>query len=419
MRSRLRGLALGLTIGFATIFLVGMMVAKNLAIEGTYTYLKLFNEVLSLVRNSYVDPVNTDTLMKGAYEGMLSELDPFSEYLTADEYAEYKQKTAATKGLEGAHRLADAGLRVARKEGIALVVAVRPGSDAEAKGITPGDHLRRIGDQSTREMALYQIESALEGPPGTTVAVAVARRDEPRKIDADLARRAALPESATLEVLDPKEGIAVLHIPHFGAGIANEVATGLDRAEKQHIRRLLVDLRGNAWGGMDESARTAGLFVGDTVVARLRSKDAVIEEIHAGRSKSSYSGMVAVLINGSTVEAAEMFAAALHDGRGAALLGEASFGVGAQQDYIPLNNGAWIKLSVRKFVSPAGTSWHGTGLKPDKVVTVSQDNLKPQDRLKQQLKLAVEELRKLTPGAPVAGVTSAAAHVTAGDAENH
>src|SRR2546422_5693160 len=142
MRIKLKGLVLGLTIGFVAIFLVGMMVTRNLAIEGTYTYMKLFNEVLSLVRNSYVDEVNTDTLMKGAYEGMLAELDPFSEYLTPQEYADYSEKAAAAKHAQGSHRLSDTGLRVARKEGIALVMAVRPGSDAEAKGITAGDHLR-------------------------------------------------------------------------------------------------------------------------------------------------------------------------------------------------------------------------------------------------------------------------------------
>src|SRR5215475_12188825 len=166
---KLKGFALGLTIGIVAIFLVGMMVTRNLAIEGTYTYLKLFNEVLSLVRNSYVDEVNTDSLMKGAYEGMLAELDPFSEYLTPDEYAEYA--SAGARRTQGAHADADTGLRVARKEGIALVVSVRKGSDAESKGITPGDHLRRIGDKSTREMTLHQIESSLSGAPGTTVSV--------------------------------------------------------------------------------------------------------------------------------------------------------------------------------------------------------------------------------------------------------
>src|SRR2546425_12943446 len=137
-------------------------------------------------------------------------------------------------------------------------------------------------------------------------------------------------------MIDPKDGIAVRRIPHFAAGVSAEVAGALDRAEKQHVHRLLVDLRGNAWGSMDEAAKAAGLFVGDAVVARLKSKEAVIEELKGGLKKSAFSGMVAVLINSATAEAAEMFAAALRDGCNAALLGETSFGVGAQQDFIQL-----------------------------------------------------------------------------------
>ena len=413
MRPKLRSLAVGLALGFVAVSLVGMMVSRNMAIEGTYTYLRLFNEVLSLIRSSYVDEVNTDSLMKGAYEGMLSELDPFSEYFTAEEYAEYSKQMAAAKVSTGA-RAADTGLRVARKDGVILVVAVKPGSDAEAKGITPGDHVRRIADQSTREMPLYKADSLLSGVSGTSVAISVARREEPRKIESDLLRREVPPQPPTLDITDAKDGLAVLRIPQFGPGTANEVAALLDRAESSHVKRLLVDLRGNAWGGVDEAARGAGLFLGDTVVARLKSKEGAGDEVRAGRSKSTYSGMVPVLLNGSTADAAELFAAALHDGRGARLLGEASFGVGAQQECIPLKNGSWLKLSVRKYVSAAGTSWHGSGLKPEKVISVSQENLKPAERLKQQLKAALETLRTLDAAPPAAKTTSAAARAGSG-----
>jgi len=406
MKSKLKGLVLGMTIGFVAIFLVGMMVTRNLAIEGTYSYLRLFNEVLSLVRSSYVDEVNTDTLMKGAYEGMLAELDPFSEYLTAQEYAEYTKQMAALKG--GGARPVDAGLRVARKEGVILVVAVKPGSEADTKGITPGDLLRRIGDQSTREMPMYRVDALLSGAAGSAVSVSVARREEPRKIDTDLVRREIPPQPPTFEVTDPKERIGVLKIPQLGPGVANEVASLLDRAEKAHVRRLLVDLRGDAWGSIDEAARTAGAFLGDTVVARLKGKEGTGDELRGGRAKASYSGMVAVLLNGATAEGAELVAAALHDGRSAALMGEPSFGVGARQDYIPLKNGSWLKLSVKKYVSPIGTSWHGTGLKPEKTITVAQENLKPAERLKQQLHQALETLKVMNPAQP-AGSTSAAA----------
>jgi len=397
MRRRLRGLALGLSVGFAAVFLAGMVFTRNLALEGTYTYLKLFNEALTLIRSSYVDEVSTDSLMKGAYTGLLSELDPFSEYLTSEEHAQY---LAARSASPSAGPKADTGLRVLRREGVLTIVAVRKGSDAEARGITPGDQLRRIGDQSTREMTLLQAEAALAGESGSAVALTLLRREEPHKLEASVERREPARESATLTVIDAKEGIGVLRVPHFRPGTASEIASLLDKPDGPRLGRLLIDLRGNAWGTMEEAARAAGLFVGDTVVARLKAREEVAEEVHSGRAKASWDGIVAVLINGSTAEAAELFAEAVKEGRPAALIGEGSFGVGAEQELIPLRNGAWLKLSVRKYVSPAGTTWHGKGLTPDTVVAAGTEGPYP-DRLGAQLTKAVEFLRGYKPGSGI------------------
>ncbi|HKY33673.1 MAG TPA: S41 family peptidase [Candidatus Polarisedimenticolia bacterium] len=400
MKTRLRGLFVGLVAGFLAVFLAGMMVTRNLALDSTYGHLRLFNEVLSLINKSYVDEVENASLMKGAYEGMLSELDPFSEYLTAEEYEKAAQAAEKPPGPAAP----DTGLRVARREGIVLVVAVKPGSDAEAKGITPGDQLRRVGGQSAREMSLHAIESSLAGPSGSAVAVLVARREEPHKIEAELERQPhRLPDPA-LEIADARAGIAVLRVMHFHPGAAAAVASQLDKAEKQKVRRLLIDLRGNAWGGIPEAARAAGLLLGDEVVARLGSKQGTGQELRGGRPRGAYTGSVALLVNGATAEAAELFAAAVRDGRPATLLGEPTFGIGAQQEFIPLNNGAWLKLSVRKYLSPSGTPWHGEGLKPTAAVSVARDGLAPAERLKEQLRLAIEQVRNLdSPAAASAG----------------
>lgn len=414
MKGRLKGLALWMTVGFMAVLLTGMMITRNLATEGTYTHLRLFNEVLSLIRNSYVDEPKTDSLMKGAYEGLMTQLDPFSEYLTPEEYKELSANlSSATRSAPGSGvsaGRATAGLRLIKKEGIVMVVSVLPGSDAEAKGVTPGDQLRRIGDASTREMSLFHIESALSGAPGGKVAVSFARREEPRKLDVELTLREPLAAAATLDIVDPKEGIAVLRVTHFGTGAADEVSTALTRVETQHVKRLLIDLRGNAWGTVEEAAKAAGLFVGDIVIAHLDAREGKVGELRAGRARSVWSGRLAILTDGSTAEAAELFAAALHEGRGAPVVGESSFGIGAQQDLIPLRNGGGIRLSVRKYVSSAGTSWHGVGLKPDKVIAVTTEGLKLPERRKEQLKQAIEYVR--TAPAPAAVPVAAQSQVS-------
>lgn len=396
MKGRLRGLAMWMTVGFMAVLITGTMVTRNLATEGTYTHLRLFNEVLALIRNSYVDEPKTDSLMKGAYEGLMTQLDPFSEYLTPEEYTELSASLAnpsRVPGPAGSAGRANSGLRLIKKEGIVMVVSVMPGSDAEAKGVTPGDQLRRIGEESTREMSLFHIESALSGAPGRKVAVSFARREEPRKLDTELVLKEPAAATATLDVIDPKEGLAVLRVPHFGNGAANEVATALSRAATQHVKKILIDLRGNAWGSVDEAARAAGLFVGDIVIAHLDTREGKVGDLRTGKTRASWSGQVVILTNGSTAEAAELFAEALHEGRGAPVVGESSFGIGAQQDLIPLRNGGGIRLSVRKYVSSSGTSWHGVGLKPDKVIAVTTAGLKLPERHKEQLKQAIEYLR--------------------------
>ncbi len=394
MRTKFKGLMLGMVVGFLAISVMGMMMTRNMAIEGTYSQLKLFNEVLALVRSSYVDEVQTDSLMKGAYQGLLAELDPFSEYLTPAEYESYRKGSQENAGKEAP---AGPGLRVSRKSGIMMVVSVLPGSDAEAKGITSGDRVRRIGEESTREMNLFEAESLLSGDPGSKVALSLVRREDPHKLDTDLVRQVTPLGPPRLDIVDAKAGVAVLTIPDFGAGVADRVATALAKASKQGVKRLLIDLRGNAWGSFDEAAATVGLFAGDTVVARITGKNGVVSEVRSGRGKAPWHGTLALLIDSGTAEAAELFAAALHDLDDGTLMGENSFGIGAQQDLMPLKNGAWLRLSVRKYVSPSGTAWHGDGLTPSTPLVITQENLKPAERRKLQLDQAVEKLRSLEP----------------------
>ena len=392
MRQKLKGLMYGVVAGFLCTMLVGMVVNRNLALEGTYTYLKLFNEVLSLVRNAYVDEVSTVPLMRGAYDGMLAELDPFSEYLTREDHEAW----LAYHARGGANAPGpDAGLRVARKEGVLQVVAVKPGSAAAAKGITPGDRIRKIGDESSLDMSLFRAQSQLAGKPGGSISISVLRRDEPRKIDDALTfGQTPMPE-ASFAIADKSAGLGVLTIPHFQTGAADQVERALAKAQRARVGRLLIDLRGNAWGTIQEAVDAAGLLTSGGVIGRLKGRHGEGEELKSTRHSAGYAGTIAVLVDGSTAEAAELFAAALADA-GATLVGEATFGVGAEQEALPLKDGGYLVLSVRKYASPRGTSWHGKGLKPETVVTVSQENMSWADRHKKQLEQAIEHLKGLS-----------------------
>ncbi len=406
MKTKLKGLLFGCTAGFLCTFLVGMMVTRNLAIEGTYTYLKLFNEVLSLVRNSYVDDVETPALIRGAWRGMLGEMDPASEYLTPEEYrtwAAYDEKRS--RGAD----ISDAGIRVARKAGMLLVVSVKPGSPAESLGITPGDRIRRIGDRPATDMSVAEAEALLAGGAGPSVFLSVARRSEPRKIEGELALERTPWGKAGYEVADAEKGVAVLRVPHFRSGMADQVRAFLGRAAAGGVGRILVDLRGNAWGDTDEAVRAASHFTGEGVVARIEERGGEGRDLRAAAGTRSWKGILVVLLDGSTAGAAELFAAALRDHADtrAVLVGEKSFGVGAEQEMLALKDGGYLRLSVRRYVSPKGTSWHAVGLDPSTTMVVTQDDLSRAQRLEKQLEQAIDHLRSLEPASARRGSEAA------------
>lgn len=348
----------------------------------TYGYLKLFNEVLARVRDSYVESVPETDLYRGAYDGLLAALDGECEYLTAADYKEIK----GTKSSEDA----DPGIFLTRKEGVLFVAAVLPGSDAQAKGLRVGDQIRRIGDRAGRELTLTLAERALKGPAGSTILVAISRRDEPRREDLEVTRRKlALP----MPKLDaPQDSVAVVRIPSFGPGSGKALGSIVDRLNKDHAKRVIFDLRGNAWGDIDEAVRAASILVGDGIVARLKDRKGEERILKGTGSKASFDGDVLLLTDPGTSHAAEMFVAALVDAGVARQAGETTLGHGGEQEILPLDNGDYLSLTVRKYVSPAGKSWHGSGLTPG-VAIPADGSVAFKDRADRQLKKAVEWLR--------------------------
>lgn len=170
------------------------------------------------------------------------------------------------------------------------------------------------------------------------------------------------------------------------------MARALAKAQRARVGRLLIDLRGNAWGSVSEAVDAAALFTSGGLAGRLKGRHGEGEELRSRRESAGYAGTIAVLVDGSTADAAELFAAALSDA-GAALVGETTFGVGAEQEALPLKDGGYLILSVRKYVSPRGTAWHGKGLSPATPMVVSQENMTWAERHKKQLEQAIEHLR--------------------------
>jgi carboxyl-terminal processing protease len=342
----------GLLLGFV---LLGGVLGKAVAVEGTYVFLKLFNEAVHLVRSNYVEPVDEAALMEGAYRGMLESLDPMSEYLTAEEYRR------AARGERGGP--ADVGMALSKRRGYAVVVAAAEDSPAARAGLSTGDRILTIDRRSTLTMGVWEASRALEGKAGSPVHLSVIRGETTQREDLELIRKLPSRSGVTHRILEAKIGL--LRMGELQSGDVERVRKALQSLRAQGADRLVLDLRSNATGGVDEAVRIAGLFAGEGKMGSLSGRQSGARDLIAPADAKVWSGPLVLLVNQGTCGAAEFLAAALADRLGSKLVGERTWGSGSVQELVPLPTGDGLRLSVGKYLSPEGKDWNGTGLTPD------------------------------------------------------
>jgi len=336
----------------------GLTADRLLARDGTYTYLRLFNEVLLLVRNSYVEEVQMGDLMHGAYDGLLGTLDPQTEYISREQYAELQQQGPA----------AESGIDISRRGGYLYVVSVIPGSPAAEAGIEGGMRLRRIQGRSTRELTITDAELMLRGRTGDKVTLQrFPGGDDPEEVTLTL-RPVELP----LPRLEREGDAGVLRMGSLAPGAAQAVRESLAGLDDEAT--LLVDLRGVSRGTYDEAVDVASLFLGSSQVGAIRSRDGNETALKTHKERGAPEpARMAVLVDRGTAGPAELLAQALRLRGDRELVGGRTFGRGAVQEMIPLNDGGYLRLSVRRYVDADGNPWDGSGLTPDHILEQQDD----------------------------------------------
>jgi carboxyl-terminal processing protease len=345
---------LGASLALVGVLLSGAVAGRARSVEEPYGGLKVFGEALHHVQNNYVDRVDADALISGAYQGLMAMLDSDSEYLPPGEAREATQQAMP----------ADAGITPIRAEMVMRVLSVRPGSPADRAGVRSGWYLRTIDERPAREMTASRAARALSGAAGSTVKVAVVKPGDPKKIDLELKREA--PPSQPLIATRPRPRLVHARLLRIDASASEALRRSLKEASPDSM--ILLDLRGNAGGSYEEAVHLANLFIGDGVLGRLRERDRERAVYEARGKERVWSGEVVALVDRGTAGAAEMVAAALKSRGRARLLGEKTAGVGAYQEIVELPNGGALRLSVAKYQDPNGLSWHGEGIAPDQPV---------------------------------------------------
>ena len=342
------------------VFLVGGGLAVKVgAGENSYRQVVLFSEILSLVMDNYVDPVDSDELLEHAYEGLLGALDSNGAYLTSEEVQEWRAEH------EGA--LAHPGLTVLKAGRSIQVVAVDPGSPAEEAGIVVGDQIRSIDGRSVRELSLSQCWRMMLGAPGTSIDLDLLHPAEGMARETvQVERELAFTRTFSLDINE--ESVAVLRIYDVARVPVEELVAQLDDARSKGVDRLLIDLRNAADLLPGNVVEIGGLFTSGVLLNLRDGSGSVIASVSSSRMEPVWNGSVAVLVNGATAGSAEALASLIQAELGGTVLGESTYGYGAKAELFELEGGAGLVVSSALWETASGQGWNREGIEPDELI---------------------------------------------------
>ena len=341
----------------------GVSAATDEQQDGAYRQINVYSEVLRHIQTDYVEDPDINAVTDGALRGLLESLDADSSYLTPADYKVYK---AAHLGK------AQVGINVSKRMGYATVVSVVPGSPADKANLTDGDIIEAIGPQDTRDISLAMIQLLLDGQPGSQVTLSVVR---PRKANPDkiVLNRVPTTLPAITESFYENASIVYLKPAALDHERVQEMEQKLKGMSRLNTKKVLLDLRDVAAGDMPEAVRAANFFLKSGTIASLEGQKVSKQTFTAESSKAiAPNAPLVVLVNRGTAGPAELLAAALLDNKRADLVGEHTFGEGAQQKTFELPDGAALILSIAKYESPSGKKLQDEGVTPGVLVASAQ-----------------------------------------------
>ena len=341
--------------------LFGQATQKN----NVFRYLSIFTEVFDLVRNNYVEAVPSDQLLDGAFSGVTDAIDEFSYYVPPSQMAAYKTFVDTEDNGIGAV--------VTKRFGYAYVIAAVPGSPAAKAGLERGDFIEKIDGRPTQKLAVWQVRNLLRS--GKTVSLQVLRGGQTKR-DAVTVQQANF---HPLTISSQQFGsVAYLKVPFFEKGSAEQLKAALENARKNGSRKLIIDVRGNAGGDVDEAITAADELLTSGLITSVEGRHLDAKRWQADRA-TDYDGDLEVLTDNSTAAGAEVFAAAIRgNGRGK-VVGVTTYGKSIVQKFIPLPSGGGVFMTVGHYTYPDLKPIKDGGVKPDVVVDLTAQALRERD----------------------------------------
>jgi carboxyl-terminal processing protease len=311
--------------------------------------LRIFESVLRHIQDDYVDEPNMEKVRAGALRGLAYGLDPYSTYLTADQVREFGR--AARNDQVGI------GAELSQVASYLYVIAPMKGSPADQAGVRAGDIIEYIDGKATRDISLYDAKQLLNGAAGSEVKLRILRANT-RPLTLAVKRGAFRAPAAEARVETGR--IGVLRVNSFAQGEAADARARVQELIKQGAQKMVVDLRGTAGGSIDEAVAVANLFIKDGTIAQTSGREGkTLKTFTADPKAAIFAGQVIALIDSGTAGAAEVVASALLERNRGQVVGEKSFGAGAEQQLFTLRGGDGLLLTTIKWASANGKPFLG------------------------------------------------------------
>lgn len=311
--------------------------------------LRIFESVLQHIQNDYVDEPNMEKVRAGALRGLAYGLDPYSTYLTPEQVRDYNGG--------GKDNQAGIGAELSQVASYLYVIAPMKGSPAAQAGVRAGDIIEYIDGKATRDISLYDAKQLLNGAAGSEIKLRILRANAS---PLTLAVKRGAFRSPAAEAKMEAGRIGVLRINSFADSEAADVRSRLQDLLKHGAQKLVLDLRGTAGGSINEAVAVANLLIKDGTIAQTTGREGKTLKTFAADPKAAiFAGPVVVLIDAGTAGAAEVVASSLLERNRGQIVGEKSFGAGAEQQLFTLRGGDGLLLTTIKWASASGKPFLG------------------------------------------------------------
>ena len=413
-----------LSLHFVTTSLLILLISGAIFSVGVYSVnaeqttlplkeLRVFSDVYGRIKTSYVDQIDDATLIEGAIDGMLAKLDPYSVFLKKKSYQELKVNTTGKFG--------GLGIEVDKEGNFVLVIAPIDDTPAERAGIQAGDLIAEINGKPTKDLSLQNAVDLMRGEVGTTITLTILRKEEKnaeqqevlyQRLTIPLTRAIIKIKNSRHTLLEPDFGY--IRISKFQQRTSHDLMLSiaeLKKENKRNLHGLIVDLRNNPGGMLNEAINVADLFLPaktPVVYTKGRIKGSTVEYKTSNPDRTNGLNII-LLINNGSASASEIVAGALQDNNRAIILGSQSFGKGSVQTVHPFDNEHALKLTTAKYYTPSGISIQDVGITPDlkfefdklddeqiaERKKISRKNLKERLNFDSQVQQALKELKKI------------------------